>query len=319
MKRIFALCMLTVLLLTGCTQGKKTESTSGEERPVIVATIFPLYDFARQVAGDRATVKMLLAPGMEVHSYDPSPKDILTVQHSSLFLYIGGESDAWVDRVTSAMDKPETAVLRLMDSVDCLEEEAGTGMRQRKADGEESEYDEHIWTSPVNAVRMVEAIRDRLCQMYPGDAEAFRQNAADYIEKLQQLDTDFSTAVAAADRKELLFGDRFPFRYFVERYGLTYSAAFPGCSAETEPSAETVASLIDRIRTQKIPVIFYLELSNHRVADVLAESTGAKTRMFHSCETVTQTEFDSGATYLSIMYQNLENLKEALSGEAADL
>lgn len=332
MKKIGCILAAAGLFFTGCGPQAAETPPEAPDRVQIVATIFPLYDFARQVAGDAADVTMLLPPGTESHSYDPSPQDILKVQNCDLFLYIGGESDAWLGEVLEAMDKPEHGVLRLMDTVDTLEEEVVEGMEAAAAEKDHAhtdpargegtadgaaetapEYDEHIWTSPKNALEMVGAIRDDLCALDEANAETYRANAAAYGETLEELDAAFEAVVEAGKRREVLFGDRFPFRYFAEAYGLTYWAAFPGCSAETEPSAATVAYLIDKIKTDGLPVVFYLEFSNRKVADILAESTGAKPLLFHSCHTVTKEAFDNGVTYTDLMEQNLKNLEEALN------
>ena len=326
------------LCLSGCSR-PQTEAKP-ETGPQVVATIFPLYDFARQILGDDSRVTLLLSPGMESHSYDPSPQDMIRVLESDLFLYIGGESDAWVERTLEGGERPAGTALRLMDVVEALEEEEVPGAEGRghsHSQGDEAdhdhdhdhdheegghdehsvygelEYDEHIWTSPPNAIRMVEAIADALCELDPAGAAAYRENAAAYEEQLAALDEDFRAVTENGARHELVFGDRFPFRYLVEEYGLAYAAAFPGCSGESEPSAATVAALVDHIKNNHIPVVFYLELSNHRVADVLAESTGAQTRELHSLQTVTREEFEAGETYLSLMERNLEHIKEALN------
>jgi zinc transport system substrate-binding protein len=177
---------------------------------------------------------------------------------------------------------------------------------------EEVAYDEHVWTAPQNAKRIVTAIRDALCEADPSHAELFRKNAAAYNQRLDALDKAFQDVVKGARRKTIIFGDRFPFRYFADAYGLTYFAAFPGCSTETEPSAATVAFLIDKIRAEGLPVVFHIELSNEKIADILCEETGAKKRRLHAVHNVSKKDFDGGASYLSLMTENIQFLKEAL-------
>ena len=321
-RRVLTLCMILILgcmFLSAC-KGTPAEPESGKSdasgKIRIVATIFPLYDFARAACGEGSTpisaeVTMLLSPGMETHSYEPTPQDIIRIQDCDLFLYIGGESDAWVEEILSSMDKPVHA-LKLMDQVDLLEE-----------DGEE-EYDEHIWTSPVNAIRMMEAIRDEIWKLvnekqaeleiesYYPIADMFAGYADAYIDEIRELDRQFGELFADKAGKTLFFGDRFPFLYFVKEYGLSYYAAFPGCYEGSEPSVSDITGLVDEAKALSVSTIYYIELSNHQIADVIAESTGASTAMIHSCHNVTQEEFNSGATYLDLMRNNLETFKATL-------
>jgi zinc transport system substrate-binding protein len=201
-------------------------------------------------------------------------------------------------------------ILRMMEAVDAVEEEIVEGMEGE--DEDETAYDEHVWTSPQNAILIVKAINTALCEADPANADFYRQNTAEYIEELAKLDTAFKEVVAVAKRKTIVFADRFPFRYFADAYGLSYFAAFPGCSTETEPSAATVAFLIDKIKAEKIPVVFYLELSNQRMADTIGGETGAKKLLLHACHNISKKDFDAGLGYLDLMRGNVENLREAL-------
>jgi zinc transport system substrate-binding protein len=317
MKRVF---ILTALFICICafafTAGNKDQRSNG--KITVTATIFPPYDFTRAIAGDKVNLRMLLPPGAESHSFEPTPRDIITVQNSDIFIYIGGESDAWVDRILESMDTTNITILRLMDTVDVVEEEIVEGMEEEDdpllaLDAEpEPEYDEHIWTSPKNATLITVAITDALCEKDPANAAFYRQNADDYAAKLDALDTGFREIVSNAKRKTIVFGDRYPFRYFSETYGLSYFAAFPGCSTETEPSAATVAFLIKKIKAEKIPVVFYIELSNEKMADAIAEETGAKKRLLHAAHNISKRDFDGGLTYLEIMTRNMDSLREAL-------
>jgi zinc transport system substrate-binding protein len=259
---------------------------------------------------------MLLPPGAESHSYEPSPRDIITIQNSDVFIYIGGESDAWVDRILDSMDTQNMEIIRLMDAVDVVEEEIVEGMEEEEEEGEdgeeEAEYDEHIWTSPRNAALMINAITDGLCEKDKANAQFYRQNAEAYKIKLDELDAAFKQVVNGAKRKVIVFGDRYPFRYFSDAYGLSYFAAFPGCSTETEPSAATVAFLINKIRAEKIPVVFHIELSNEKMADTIAEETGAKKLRLHAVHNISKRDFDNGATYIDLMTLNVDALREAL-------
>jgi zinc transport system substrate-binding protein len=495
MKRF--LFMLITLYLSVCAlfaTGKK-EGTVNNGKPDVVAVNFPAYDFARQIAGDRVNLTMLLPPGAESHSFEPTPRDVIKIQDCDVFIYTGGDSDAWVDRILESMDTSKKKIIRMMDAVDVVEEEivegmeddehghghgefdpskvkdrplsdfsgswmsgvpflnngsldsyiahraeeVGTSTAEAKASlnsawasdydsltvtdttlaignrvatytyrgyeitesdhgasvwykyqiaapingfpvyimfndhgdgneeehheehehegvahihfkygnvdftellaragwagmffdanasvgeivetllahghGEEAEYDEHVWTSPKNAQRIVRVIADTLCEADAADAAFFSRNAEAYSTQLGELDKEFQEVVDAAKRKTIVFGDRFPFRYFADAYGLTYFAAFPGCSTETEPSAATVAFLIDKIKAEKIPVVFHIELSNERMADTIAEETGAKKLLFHACHNISKQEFDRGVTFLELQRANIPRLEEAL-------
>jgi zinc transport system substrate-binding protein len=308
-----AICIL-VSLAAGLSAGPRRDAGNG--KPTVVTTVFPPYDFVRQIAGDKVNLTMLLPPGAESHSFEPTPQDIIRIQNSSLFIYVGGESDAWVDRILSTLDTSKIRVLRLMDCVEIVEEEIVEGMQEEEEpdgdDEEEAEYDEHVWTSPGNAKRIVEKIAGELAEIDRANAGEFRKNAGEYLAKLDALDAAFRNAVSQGSRKVFVFGDRFPLRYFADAYGLAYFAAFPGCSTETEASAATVAFLINKVRNEKIPVVFHIELSNEKIADTICEATGASKRLFHAAHNVTRREFEGGSTYLEIMTKNVETLREAL-------
>ena len=495
MKRfLFTVLMLSLSVCVLFAGGKKDGANNG--KPDVVATNFPAYDFARQIAGDKVNLHMLLPPGAESHSFEPTPRDIIRIQNCSTFIYTGGESDAWVDRILESMDTSKMHIVRMMDAVDLVEEEIVEGMEddehehdhghgheeftindvkdralsdwvgdwqsvyphlldgtlnpvmehkaesgektakeyfeQYKAgyatdverlviehdsmtfytkgkpakaryayrgtgvitedDGrlwvrykfeaigaangapkyvlfsdhlhapqkaehfhiysgnesfdvfmadknpvnyptyypsalskdelaaemlghdheEEIAYDEHVWTSPKNAIRIVRAITDALCETNSADTALFRQNAQSYIAQLEALDREFQAVVDGAKRKTIVFGDRFPFRYFADAYGLEYFAAFPGCSTETEPSAATIAFLINKIKAEKIPAVFHIELSNEKMADTIAAETGAKKLLLHACHNITKRDFDRGLTFLEIQKANVPRLREAL-------
>ena len=306
--------MLTAAALAGCAAIGETANQAGLQ---IVATNFPCYDFARAVAGDRAQVTMLLKPGSEVHSYEPAPSDVVAVMDADLFLYIGGESDSWVEEILDSMGQEASETLRMMECVEILAEEDVAEMEggqeaHNHAHAAETEYDEHIWTSPVNAMEMVQAVVEKLCAVDPAGAEIYRANGEDYIAQIRGLDEEFAEAVANGKRKELVFGDRFPFLYFARRYGLTCYAAFPGCAEETEPSAKTMLFLMDKVTGDGIPAVYTIELSTGNVARALAEETGAEVLQLHSMQNVTAEEFSGGETYVSLMQKNLEALKEGL-------
>ncbi len=310
MKKISALVLCFTLLFSGCAFLRQEESGGVN----IVTTIFPQYDFARNIAGSGDGITMLLDPGAESHSYDPSPSDIVKVRNCDIFIMTGGESDQWAREILDSMDGSDITVISLMDCVDTVEEEIVEGMDAPRGEREEgeAEYDEHVWTSPVNAIAIVERIAGAMEEKYPENAEAYRENAGAYIRELLALDGRFRDIVAGGKRRTVIFGDRFPMRYFADEYGLQYYAAFPGCSSESEPGVRTVAFLIDKMRDEDIPAVFYIEFSNMRTADALAEDTGAEELLFHSCHTVSREDFRSGVGYLELMERNAENLEKAL-------
>lgn len=308
--KILLCAILSASLFAGCSE--RSPSSQSDGRLQIVSTIFPAYNFARAIAGENADVSILLAPGVESHSYEPTPQDIIRIQNCDLFLYTGGESDTWVDDLLASFDEPVNTV-KMMDCVEVYEEELLEGMQTEESTGaQETEYDEHVWTSPKNAVLISRAIEKNLCDIDPENAASYQENASAYIAQLEMLDQNFRDFFAGVSNKTMVFGDRFPFRYFAEEYGLDCFAAFPGCSSETEPSVATIAFLTDKVKSENITTVFYIEFSNHQVADSIAEAAGAKTALFHSCHNVSEQEQRDGATYLSLMEQNLNTLKEAL-------
>ena len=298
----FALSALVSLaLLPGMAEG----------RLKVVATNFPCYDFARQVCGDGAEVTMLLKPGTEAHAYDPTPADILAIGDADLFVYIGGESDAWADGILASFDEDDRpATLRMMDCVSGLVEEDGADGHQQ--DKSASEYDEHIWTSPVNAAAMARALGEALAGLEGADADACREAANAYAAQIEGIDGMLRQLVEGAKRRTLVFADRFPFVYLTREYGLDYVAAFPSCTADTEPSAQTVMALIDRVASEGIPAVYTIELSTQAVAKTVAEETGAEILTLHSMQSVTQDEFEARESYVSLMRRNLEALRRGL-------
>ncbi|MDR1082621.1 MAG: metal ABC transporter substrate-binding protein [Coriobacteriales bacterium] len=334
---VFALVTMLALslLLTACTATKGEPANTGADanastgantntdanantddgRISIIATIFAPYDFARQVAGDKADLRMLVPPGAETHSFEPTPRDILAIEQCDVFIYVGGESDEWVDDLLSSINTSNVTTIRLVESVPTVEEDDSVLVNPAEAEEEEEEgaVDEHVWTAPANAKLITEAIARALEQVDPANASTYQENATSYLAKLDELDAEFRGIVADGKRTTLVFGDRFPFRYFADEYGLTCYAAFPGCSTATEASAQTVAALIDIVRTEGIPVVFYRELSEPKIAEAIAAETGVQALLFHSCHNIGQADFDAGETYLSIMERNADNLRIALN------
>lgn len=313
MKRTAAILIALTLLclpLAGC----GAEAAEEADGISVVATVFAPYDFARQLVGDRGEVTLLLPPGSEAHSYEPSPKDIIEIQNCDVFIYVGGVSDAWVtDVLESVGDGVRTVTL--MDCVELLEEEHVEGMEidEHEHDDGEVEYDEHVWTSPRNAKLICEKIAAALSEADPEGEAEYSAALEGYCAELDELDAAFTDVVANGVRNTIVFGDRFPLLYFAKAYGLEYYAAWPGCADEAEPSAATVAFLIDKVNEENIPVVFHIELSNEDMADTICEATGAEKLLFSACHNVTRAQFEEGVTYLDLMWQNVDALKEALS------
>lgn len=310
------LLLLSALMLTCLCLGCAPMAESNGIQ--IITTSFPAYDFARALTKDceDVEVRMLLSPGTESHSYDPSASDMMAIHDASLLIYIGHGSDLWAERmIESAGSDLETFALTDGLKLLCVEENEHDHSGDHVHHG--AEIDSHVWTSPVNAIAIVQRLADKLCglsQMSSDNCALVESAEAAYIAELTALDENFRSLFEglSQDKKLLIFGDRFPFRYFAHEYGLSYIAAFPGCSEESEPSAATVATMIETVRSKNIATVFYVEFSAHKIADTIAAETGASTSLLHSCHNVTKEEFNRGETYLSLMRGNLERLREAL-------
>ena len=337
MKRIIPLCLaliMTVGLLAGC--GKQNEQTASDEtRLRVVTTIFPEYDWVREILGDKADnaeVTMLLDNGVDLHSYQPTADDIVKISECDLFIYVGGESDDWVDDALKNAANKNMKVVNLLEALGerVKTEEVVEGMQEEDHDHEdtdehddakehdheeEAEYDEHVWLSLKNAQTLCSAISGVLQQIDPDNKDTYAANASAYIKKLSALDADYQAAVDAAARKTVLFGDRFPFRYLADDYGLRYYAAFAGCSAESEASFETISFLAGKVDELNLPCVLTIEGVQHKIAETIVRNTAAKNQKvltMDSMQSTTSKDAANGTTYLSVMERNLSVLKEAL-------
>ncbi len=321
-RRWLAGMLACAVVLTGCAGGPAgpgegaADAASPDGKLKVAATLFPYYDFVRQIAGDRVDLELVVPAGMDSHSFEPTPAHMRTIEEADVLIINGGEMETWVSRVLEAVDVSDTIVAAMMDYVDAVEEETVPGMEDSRGHGGEAhsdvEYDEHIWTSPANAIRIVEAIADVLSLADPEGAAFYGERAEAYRKELAALDEEFSRVCSQGLHREIIVADRFPFRYLAEEYGLEYRAAFSGCSTDTEPSAKTIALLIDEVRKEGIPAVYYLELSSPRAAEIIGEETGAEPLLLHSCHNVTREQFENGVTYLDLMRQNVENLRKGL-------
>lgn len=316
---ILIICLISSVLVSvnGCGKRKKEDG-----KITVVTTLFPQYDFVRQIAGDKVNVTLLLQPGIEAHSYDPSPSDLVAINESNLFIYTGKYMETWAADIISSLEK-DVAVLDLSEGIKltAVEEEHGQEEEQEEehlsAEAEEHyhEYDPHIWTSLENAQFMVSKITESLCELDSENRSYYEENARKYKEELHLLELQLKEIVANAENKTIYFGGKFAMYYFAEEMGLDYIAAFDSCTSETEPSAKLVAKIVDAVKENHVPVVYYEELSNHKAADTICAETGAKALLLHSCHNISKDEYKAGVTYLSLMKQNRDNLIEGLYQE----
>ena len=332
MKKITAL-LLALFVLVGALAGcGKQNDTNKTDKLSIVTTIFPEYDWVREILGDKADnaeITMLLDNGVDLHSYQPTADDIVKISDCDLFIYVGGESDGWVEDALRNAANRNMKVINLLellgDSVKT--EEIVEGMQEEHEhedahahdDAEEHEHeeeaDEHVWLSLKNAKMLVRVISKALQELDPDNKDIYAANADAYVKKLSALDADYQAAVDAASNKTILFGDRFPFRYLVDDYGLRYYAAFVGCSAETEAGFETISFLAKRVDEWKLPCVLTIEGAQHKIAKTIVQNTTTKNQKvltMDSMQSTTTQDVKNGTTYFSVMEKNLSVLKEAL-------
>ena len=311
--RITALLTAVATALCLCSCASQNEADNKDSQKLkIISTVFPPYDLARQIAGDNADISILLPPGSESHTYEPTAKEIIEIQNCDIFLYIGGENEQWAEKIISSNKSDSVKTVKLIDCVKTLEE---AELHEEEHEEEHShETDEHIWTSPKNEQLMLTAVYDAICEADPENKAVYTKNKDSYNKQLTELDKAYKEAVGNAKNKTIIMADKFPFRYLAEEYGLDFYAAFSSCSDESEPSAAAMTSLISKIKELKIPVVYYLEFSSTKVADTLCSETGASSLMLHSCHNVSKEDLDKGISYVDLMKQNLENLKTALNG-----
>lgn len=275
----------------------------------IIASIYPIYDLTKEVAGDKANVSMLLSPGVEIHDFEPTPQDIVYIQEANLFLYTGEELEPWAKTVISGIDNKEN-IKNISKNIGLIENHEESS--EHSEHEEHEKYDTHIWLDPQKSMQLVENIKDELCQKDPTNKEYYENNAKEYISKLEKLDSEIYELVSSSKNKEIAFGGPFSYAYFIKRYNLDYVSAYDSCGEGAEPSIEKISDVINHIKNKKIPVIFCKELSSGQIANTIAQETGAEKLEFHSIHSISQKDLDNGESYLSLMYKNLENLKKAL-------
>ena len=331
---IVAIIIVIAILIIGITTKPKNNNKSGKLN--IVATTFSTYDFSKQIVGDNAEVTFLLGPGVDAHSYDPSSADIIKIQNADVLIYIGGDMEKWMDKLLEAnlINSNKTTLIKVTESVETIEEKEVDGAEEEKhhhGEGKEEEhhqgenedkeeehhheksaFDEHIWSSPKNAIKMVKYLSNKFSEIDENNKEIYNKNAEEYIEKIKNVQAKVQEIVDNKKRDRLIFGDKMPMQYFLEEYGLTASAAFNGCSTDTDPSAKTITYLIKKVKEENIPVVLYIELSTGKTAKAIAQETGAKTMQIQTLHNVSKEDFEKGETYVSLMTRNVEVLKQAL-------
>ncbi len=325
LKKLLAFSVMTSLLFTGCSAANIASAGQQQSNQLsIVCTLFPEYDWTKEILGEQvqnAEITYLLSSGLDLHNYQPSAKDMITISDCDIFVYVGGESESWVDDALKEVTNPDMKVIRLMDIIgdSAKEEEIKEGMETEPEEDEEEdepEYDEHVWLSVKNAEILCNAICDTLCELQPEQKEIYQANLNAYTEKLHQLDNAFSEMAEASSVKTVVFADRFPFRYLVDDYHIDYYAAFVGCSAETEASFETVAFLAKKADELHLDTVFTIENADNAIANAVISSTESKNQkiaVLNSMQSVSTEDIASGASYLTIMENNLHVLKEALN------
>lgn len=310
-RRILALLLLLCLLLSGCTENPVSDKAEEEELR-IVTSAYPAYDFARAIIGNTKNLHMLTRPGIDPHDYEPTPQNIIDLETCDVFIYNGGQSDAWVDQLLRSVENPDLVTIRMMDCAELLWEEHDAEETHEEEHHHAGEPDEHVWLSPRNVMSIAEVICETVSELDPESAESYQQNKEAYLDALRELDQTIQEIVDTAARKTIVFADRFPARYFTDAYGITCYAAFPGCSSHTEPDADTVAKLIDRIRAEEIPAVFRVPYSSSTLPEIISEETGATICLFNSFHNVSDKEYGR-VTYLDVMMENAEALRYALN------
>ncbi len=342
------LAVLALAIIAGVAvafiMGGNKNKTNTNAKYKVVASNFASYDFLRAIIGDNKEVELtfLLGPGKDAHSYDPTAQDLIKIQESNLFVYVGGEMEKWADKVLDSTDKSKTDIICIADYVDKMEEKEVDGAEEHEHDHDHEEhdhdhededhdhdheedeehehhhehtegaFDEHIWTSPANAVKMVNALEKAMEKIDNENASKYKANAESYIAKIKDVDKKIKDIVDNKKRDRLIFADKMPMQYFIDYYKLKVSAAFDGCSTEIDPSAKTVAYLQTKVKEEKIPVILYIELNPGTVARTIANETGAKAMQIQTLHNVSLDDFNNGETWVSLMTRNIDVLKQAL-------
>lgn len=314
---LITIILIFSLLVIGIS--KINKQSQNEEKIKVIATLFPQYDFAKQIGGDKVDVSLLLTPGTETHTYEPTPQDIINVNRADLYIYTGKYMEPWSDKIANSITS-NTQVLDASKNINLINEEQFEKEHDIVDNNEEEsdnshhhEYDPHIWLNPQNAIGMVKNIEEELCNIDPQNKEYYQKNAKNYINQLKSLDTEIETTIKESPKNKVAFGGTFAYAYFIQRYNLQYVSAYDSCGENSEPSVTKVKEVIDYMKENNINVIFYQELSAGKIADTISKETGATKLVFHTIHNASQEEINNGETYISLMKKNLQNLKQALS------
>lgn len=307
-----AIVIIAIVGVAFAFSSNKNESDNGKLN--IVTTTFSTYDFTRQIVGDNAKITYLLGPGTDAHSYEPSAADLAKIQDADVFIYIGGEMEKWIEKVleSDTLDTSKTDIIRVTDAIETIEEVEVDGAEEEEEEEEEGAFDEHIWTSPENAIKIMNYLQGKFASIDNKNKEIYKSNSEKYIIKIKDVQAKIKEIVDNKKRDRLVFGDKMPMQYFLNEYGLTASAAFNGCSTETEPSAKTITYLVNKVKEENIPVVLYIELSTGKTAKSIAEETGARAMQIQTLHNISKSDFENGETYVSLMEKNLDVLKKAL-------
>lgn len=310
MKKIISVILITVFsILTLCSCGETSSETNGMS---IVCTTFPQYDYLKNIIGSEDCLTLLIDNGGDLHSYEPTAQDIIKISSADLFVYVGGNSDKWVEATLKSANNPDLKTVALTELVETYKEEYVAGM-EHEHHSEHTAEDEHVWLSLRNAAAITQALCDAVCEIDKANEQTYRENTKEYIAQLNALDIEYTAVVSSAKRNTLVFADRFPFRYLIEDYSLEYYAAFAGCSSESEASFQTMAFLIEKTRELSIPVVMTIDGSDGSIAKTVCEETGVKTAELDSCQSVSSSDIKNGTSYIDIMKNNLEVIREALN------
>ena len=306
MKKLLSLLLcLFLAALVGCGEKAPTQQKKEIEKISVVATVFPAYDFVREIAGDKVEIKMLLPFGGESHTYEPTLQDMVAVSECDLFIFVGGDIDPWAVELLKASLNSERRRISLLEI-------AGEEHQHKEDEEHQEENDQHIWTSPKRAMEIVKVIAETLCDADPQNTEIYTKNRTEYLEKLNILSGEFEGLGEKSNGKTLVFADRFPFNYLCHDYGFNHLSALSGCSSDTEPTITAVNNLINKVKEEKTSAVLYTETADGNIAKTVMNATGCDKKLLHSCHSVSEDQFVEGESYLSLMTQNLKTLKDVL-------
>ena len=320
LKKIILIIIAVVIVATAgffLFKGGESKKQENNSKIKVVSSNFASYDFLRAIIGDNKNVELtfLLGPGKDTHSYDPTAQDLIKIQNADLFVYIGGEMEKWSEKVLESLENTDQKVICIADDIEKIEEKEVDGAAAaEEEEEEEGAFDEHIWTSPANAIKMVETLEKAMEEIDNENATKYNKNSKKYIAEIKDVDKQIQNIVDNKKRDRLVFGDKMPMQYFIDYYKLKVSAAFNGCSTETEPSASTIAYLENKVKEENIPVVLYIELNPGKVARTIANEVGngCEAMQIQALHNVSLDDFENGETWVSLMKRNIDVLKKAL-------